>query len=91
MSVIDISSLVTSLWDAVKEQIPEKRQEDIATAMIEALLRNDVIENVNELDAVIGVDPTLDGAIALILEEQADIGDIGDQFEDEYDVYSDEE
>ena len=91
VGVIDISSLITSLWDSVKEHIPEKKQEDIAACMIEALIRNDVIENVNELDVVIGADPTLDGAIALIIEEQSETGDIGEQFADEYDEYGDED
>ena len=69
-SIIDIGDVITSLWDSVKDQIPEKKHEDIATAMIESLMRTGVVEDINDLETAIGVDPTLDCAIKLILEEQ---------------------
>lgn len=71
-NILDIGDVIISLWDSVKDQIPEKKHEDISTAMIESLIRTNVVEDIKDLETAIGVDPTLDCAIKLILEEQSE-------------------
>ena len=88
MSVIDVCNVLTTVWDCVKEHIPEKKQEDVGASIIEALMKADVIEDVKELELAIGVDHALDESIKLILEEYADNTRDDD---DDYNGYGDDE
>ena len=85
MSVIDIGNVVTSIWDAVKDHIPEKKQEDVAATILEALKKTDVVEDVNEFDLATGVDQRLDAAIKMVIEEYSETSyDDEDDYNEEY-------
>lgn len=66
-----ISNMVVDLWESVRDQIPEKKREDIAAAMLEVLLDHHIIEEVKDIEEAKGSDTYLDGAIDLIIEEHS--------------------
>jgi len=69
MSNAVVGNMLVDLWESVREQIPEKKREDIAAAMIEVLLDHNFIEEVEDLKEARGTDGDLDSAIDLILED----------------------
>jgi hypothetical protein len=73
-----IANMVVDLWESVREQIPEKKREDIAAAMLEVLLDHHVIEDIKDLEEARGSDTYLDGAIDLLLEEHG----VGEEIEE---------
>jgi hypothetical protein len=76
------ANMVVDLWESVREQVPEKKREDIAAAMLEVLLDHHIIEDIKDLEEARGSDTYLDGAIDLLLEEHEDGTD--ESTEEEY-------
>ena len=66
---IDTENLVVSIWEVVREHIPEKKREDVATHLLEVLMKYDVVEDVKDLGDATGVDDYLDAAITILVEE----------------------
>lgn len=63
------ANMIVDLWESVRDQIPEKKREDIAAAMLEVLLDHHIIEQVKDIEDAKGSDTYLDEAIDLIFEE----------------------
>lgn len=79
---VDLATLISALWDNIKEFIPEKKKEDVAAGIIESLIKSDLVDEIKMLEEAYGVDPALDEAIAQALEEHAE----AEQNDEESDV-----
>jgi len=74
-------SLVADIWTLLVEHIPEKYRNDAASEYINTLLDHGIKEGV--LNGLLGIDPYLDEAITYAID--------GEEIEDEYDDYQEDE
>jgi hypothetical protein len=73
--------LIADLWHVVIGHIPEKQRADVASDFVNTLLDYGIKDTV--LDALQGVDPYLDNAIAYAID--------GEDIEEDNDSYDEEE
>ena len=73
--------LIADLWSVIVEHIPEKQRANVATDFVNTLMDYGIKEST--LDSLLGVDPYLDDAIEYVID--------GEEIEEEYDGYEDEE
>ncbi len=73
--------LIADLWHVVIGHIPEKQRADVASDFVNTLLDYGIKDTV--LDALQGVDPYLDNAIAYAID--------GEDIEEDTDSYDEEE
>jgi hypothetical protein len=73
--------LIADLWNVVVEHIPEKNRNDVAYDFVNTLLDYGIKDSV--LEGLLGVDPNLDDAINYAID--------GQEIEEEYEDYEDEE
>jgi len=73
--------LIADLWHVVIGHIPEKQKADVASDFVNTLLDYGIKDTV--LDALQGVDPYLDNAIAYAID--------GEDIEEDTDSYDEEE
>ncbi len=73
--------LIADLWSVVVEHIPEKQRANVATDFVNTLMDYGIKEST--LDSLQGVDPYLDDAIEYVID--------GEEIEEEYEDYEDEE
>jgi len=72
--------LIADLWHVVIGHIPEKQRADVASDFVNTLLDYGIKDTV--LDALQGVDPYLDNAIAYAIDGE-DIGEDTDSYDEE--------
>jgi hypothetical protein len=72
--------LIADLWHVVIGHIPEKQRADVASDFVNTLLDYGIKDTV--LDALQGVDPYLDNAIAYAIDGE-DIGEDADSYDEE--------
>ncbi len=80
---MDTQNLIVSLWESIKDNIPDKKRDDVATHILEVLLRYDVVEDVKDLEDALGADEHLDVAIGILVEEHDEYDDSHDFDENE--------
>ena len=73
--------LIADLWHVVIGHVPEKQKADVASDFVNPLLDYGIKDTV--LDALQGVDPYLDNAIAYAID--------GEDIEEDTDSYDEEE
>ncbi len=73
--------LIADLWSVVVEHIPEKQRANVATDFVNTLMDYGIKEST--LDSLQGVDPYLDDAMEYVID--------GEEIEEEYEDYEDEE
>lgn len=77
-------SLIIEIWDTFKQYIPEKNKETAANQFVDFLVGHDV--EVETLEAIKGIDPHIDDAVDLVIEEYK-----GLDGEESYEDYRDDE
>jgi hypothetical protein len=73
--------LIADIWNVVAEHIPEKTRSDVAFDFVNTLLDYGIKDSV--LEGLLGVDSYLDEAINYAID--------GQEIEEEYEDYEDEE
>ena len=73
--------LIADIWTLVVEHIPEKSRADVAADFVNTLLDYGIKDSV--LESLQGIDPYLDDAIDYAID--------GEEIEEDYEDYDDEE
>lgn len=81
-STVDAGNLISSLWEAIKDNIPDRQKQQTALNMINVLINQDIIDDVSSIEEAYGCDSSLDSAIDEVIEEYKDDEDGDDEFGD---------